>query len=90
MKQPPEPRFEEALAQLEQIVRALEQGNAGLEESLRLFEEGTRLLGVCQRRLDEAEGRMAKLIQGEDGEPDEEPWPGGPGPGESGSGPPAR
>jgi len=74
VKEPPELTFEEALAQLERIVRALEEGNAGLEESLRLFEEGTRLLSLCHRRLDEAEGRVAKLIRGEDGELGEEPW----------------
>ncbi|MEW5932291.1 MAG: exodeoxyribonuclease VII small subunit [Bacillota bacterium] len=74
MKEPPEPSFEEALAQLESIVRTLEQGSTGLEESLRLFEEGTRLLGLCHRRLDEAEGRVAKLIRGEGGDVREEPW----------------
>lgn len=74
MSETPEPTFEEALARLEGIVRALEQGNAGLEESLRLFEEGTRLLGICHRRLDEAEGRVAKLLQGEGGDLHEEPW----------------
>jgi len=79
VRESPELSFEEALAQLERIVRTLEQGNTGLEESLRLFEEGTRLLAVCQRRLDEAEGRVAKLIRGENGEPAEEPWTGEPG-----------
>lgn len=81
MKEPPELSFEEALTQLEGIVRTLEQGNAGLEESLRLFEEGTRLLGLCHRRLDEAEGRVAKLIKGEGGDVREEPWTGAPGSG---------
>ena len=57
------PRFEDALARLEQIVHALEAGNLSLDESLRAFEEGTGLLRLCTRRLDEAERRIEILVR---------------------------
>jgi len=62
-----EPRFEDALARLEQIVHALEAGNLSLDESLRVFEEGTGLLRQCTRRLEEAERRIEILLQSEGG-----------------------
>lgn len=58
--------FEEAFARLEEIVRLLEGGVLTLDESLRLFEEGIQLSRVCQRRLDEAEGRIEKLLETQD------------------------
>ncbi|HHY94099.1 MAG TPA: exodeoxyribonuclease VII small subunit [Firmicutes bacterium] len=70
--------FEQALARLEQVVRTLEQGELGLDESLRLFETGTRLLDICHRRLDEAEGRITRLVRDEDGQDAEVPWEPGP------------
>ena len=39
--------FEENLQRLEQIVRAMERGEAPLEESLKLFQEGTELVRFC-------------------------------------------
>src|SRR5438093_816158 len=62
-----QPRFEQALARLEQIVRALEAGNLSLDESLRVFEEGTGLLRLCTRRLDEVERRIEILMRHEGG-----------------------
>jgi exodeoxyribonuclease VII small subunit len=63
----PAPRFEEAMARLEQIVHALEAGNLSLDESLRAFEEGTGLLRFCARRLEETERRIEVLMQDEGG-----------------------
>jgi exodeoxyribonuclease VII small subunit len=60
-------KFEEAMARLEQIVRALEAGNLSLDESLRAFEEGSRLLRFCARRLEETERRIEILMQDEGG-----------------------
>ncbi len=54
--------FEAALARLEEIVRALEVGQAPLDTSLSLFEEGISLVKLCNRRLDEAEQKI-KLLQ---------------------------
>ena len=61
------PKFEEALARLEQIVHALEGGELSLDDALRVFEEGTGLLRLCTRRLEEAEHRIEILMQGDDG-----------------------
>ena len=36
--------FEQNMARLEQIVRAMERGDVALEESLKLFQEGTELV----------------------------------------------
>ena len=46
--------FEESMARLEQIVRAMERGDVALEESLKLFQEGTELVRSCQKLLDDA------------------------------------
>jgi exodeoxyribonuclease VII small subunit len=62
-----EPKFEEAMARLEQIVHALEAGNLPLDDSLRAFEEGTALLRQCARRLEETERRIEVLMQDESG-----------------------
>ncbi|HBR31189.1 MAG TPA: exodeoxyribonuclease VII small subunit, partial [Clostridiales bacterium] len=50
--------FEEALAQLEKIVRTLEEGNVPLDKSLALFEEGTRLVRFCNDKIDSAEQKV--------------------------------
>ena len=66
--------FEEKLARLEEIVAALEKGDAPLADSLRLFEEGTRLAGACASELDQAEQQVVKLMKGPDGTPVELPF----------------
>jgi exodeoxyribonuclease VII small subunit len=58
--------FEEALARLEQIVKALEGGNVPLEDLIKLFDEGTGLVKLCTERLDKAEEKV-KLLQMKDG-----------------------
>jgi exodeoxyribonuclease VII small subunit len=60
--------FEQAIARLEQIVRALDGGNAPLDESLALFEEGVALVKLCNSKLDKAEQRVKILVAGTDGE----------------------
>lgn len=54
--------FEQALARLEQIVKALEGGNVPLEDLIKLFDEGTNLVKLCTERLDKAEEKV-KLLQ---------------------------
>lgn len=61
--------FEESMGRLEQIVRAMEQGNVPLEESLKLFQEGTELVRGCSRLLDEAELQIKKVMTAADGSP---------------------
>lgn len=59
--------FEEALARLEEIVRAMESGSAKLDESLALFEEGVGLVKFCTGELDSAEQKVKILQAGDDG-----------------------
>lgn len=59
--------FEDALARLEQIVRALESGDTPLDRSISLYEEGVRLVGICNSRLVNAERRIKILVDGGDG-----------------------
>jgi exodeoxyribonuclease VII small subunit len=62
------PDFESALAELEEIVRRLEQGELSLEESLRQFERGVALTRNCQKALRQAEQKIRILSKGSDGE----------------------
>ena len=54
--------FEQALAELERIVRDLEDGRTGLEESLSRYEQGVALLKRCYGQLRQAEHRIQELI----------------------------
>jgi exodeoxyribonuclease VII small subunit len=53
--------FEQALAELEGIVRALEAGGLSLEDSLALFERGQAVAAHCNAQLDGAELRIKQL-----------------------------
>ena len=64
--------FEESMARLEQIVRAMERGDVALEESLKLFQEGTELVRRCQKLLDDAQLQVKKIMTAPDGSPVEE------------------
>lgn len=61
--------FEENMARLEQIVRAMERGDVALEESLKLFQEGTELVRNCGKLLDEAELQVKKIMTDANGDP---------------------
>ena len=58
--------FEAAIAELESIVKKLEEGDMPLEQSLALYERGVQLSRFCHARLEEAERRIE--ILGERGE----------------------
>jgi len=53
--------FEAALAELETIVKTLEEGDQTLESSLALYERGVQLSRFCHTRLEEAEKRIEVL-----------------------------
>jgi len=53
--------FEAAIAELETIVKKLEEGDLTLEQSLALYERGVRLSRYCHGRLEEAERRIEVL-----------------------------
>jgi exodeoxyribonuclease VII small subunit len=56
--------FEGAIAELETIVRRLEEGDLALEQSLELYERGVRLSRYCHARLEAAERRIEVLAEG--------------------------
>lgn len=53
--------YEEALAELEEIVTALEGEQNQLEESIKLFERGQALAAHCSELLDAAELKVKQL-----------------------------
>jgi len=53
--------FEEAIVELETIVKKLEEGDLALEQSLVLYERGVQLSRFCHARLEEAERRIEIL-----------------------------
>jgi len=55
--------FESAIAELEAIVKQLEEGDLPLEKSLELYERGVQLSRFCHARLDEAERRIEILSE---------------------------
>ena len=59
------PGYEEARAELVDVVRALEAGGTTLEESLRLWERGEKLATLCQEWLDGARERLDAAIDGD-------------------------
>ncbi|HXJ37508.1 MAG TPA: exodeoxyribonuclease VII small subunit [Candidatus Eisenbacteria bacterium] len=61
------PRFEDSLAELEAVVRRLEQGELPLEDSLAAFERGMGLVRELSKRLEDIEKRVEVLLEREDG-----------------------
>lgn len=61
--------FEQAMAELEQVVGKLERGDVALEESIKLYERGADLKKRCDAKLREAEEKVALITQDQDGNP---------------------
>ena len=59
--------FEDALAELEAIVRDLEEGKGNLEDSIGAYERGAALKLHCERKLNEAKSKVEKISIGPDG-----------------------
>ena len=59
--------FEEALGELEGIVRNLESGEAPLEDSIANYERGTQLKIHCEAKLREAREKIEKITVNQDG-----------------------
>jgi exodeoxyribonuclease VII small subunit len=55
--------FEQAQAELEQIVARLEQGQASLDEAIALWERGEELYAFCRAKLDSAQGKVEELAR---------------------------
>ena len=54
--------FEESLAELEQLIGKMEQGDISLEQALESFEKGVSLTRTCQKALQEAEQKVSILL----------------------------
>jgi exodeoxyribonuclease VII small subunit len=65
--------FEDALGELEQIVRRLETGNAKLDEAIAAYERGALLKRHCEAKLREAQSRVDKIVVSADGSITAEP-----------------
>jgi exodeoxyribonuclease VII small subunit len=59
--------FEEALGELEQIVKRLEAGGGKLNEAIQSYERGALLRRHCEEKLREAQARVDKIVIGNDG-----------------------
>lgn len=59
--------FEASLERLEEILRALESGDATLDGMLKLYEEGVGLIRACNEKLESAEQSVKMLQHGTDG-----------------------
>ena len=59
--------FEDALAELEQIVRRLEGGQVKLDEAILSYERGAQLKRHCEGKLNEAQQRVERIVIGPDG-----------------------
>jgi len=65
--------FEDALSELEQIVRRLESGGGRLDDAIAAYERGALLKRHCEAKLREAQARVDKIVIGSVGEPRVEP-----------------
>lgn len=65
---PSSPTFEEGFARLESILKEMNGGALSLDRSLRLYEEAHHLIQLLQKRLTQAEGRIASLVKERNGE----------------------
>ena len=61
-------KFEEAIADLEQVIEQLESGDLSLEDSLAVFEKGVGLVRYCNQRLSEVEKKVELLVKDKDGQ----------------------
>ena len=61
--------FEQAMAELEQVVGRLERGDVALDESITLYERGAALKKRCEAKLKEAEEKVAAITLDGDGTP---------------------
>ena len=65
----PDMTFEQAMADLEQVVTQLERGDVALEDSIALYERGAQLKKHCEAKLKQAEEKVAAITLDGNGEP---------------------
>ena len=59
--------FEEAMEELETVVRQLESGKIKLDEAVAVYERGVKLKNLCEEKLKSAKSKIDKLVIGKDG-----------------------
>ncbi|HLI12546.1 MAG TPA: exodeoxyribonuclease VII small subunit [Alphaproteobacteria bacterium] len=59
--------FEDALAELEAIVRQLEEGKGKLDDSIKAYARGAMLKRHCDAKLSEARARVEKIVLSPEG-----------------------
>lgn len=65
--------FEDAMSELEDIVRELEQGSGSLDRAITVYARGAALKKHCEAKLKEAQLRIEKVVLDSEGKPDVEP-----------------
>jgi len=55
--------IEDAMGKIENIVRQLEGGSLPLEEAIKVFAEGMDLIEWCQKKLDEVQAKVQKILR---------------------------
>jgi exodeoxyribonuclease VII small subunit len=65
--------YEQALAELEGLIRKLETGSVDLADSIASYERGMALASHCSKLLEQTEAKVQRLVLGPQGEPREEP-----------------
>lgn len=73
-KQTENASFEDALKELEAIVRKLESGAGDLEASINDYVRGTELKDYCQKKLDDAKLKVEQILQKQDGSTETQPF----------------
>ncbi len=68
-KKPENMSFESTIAELDQVVDQLENGDLSLDDALKKFERGIALARSGQSKLDEAEQRVSILLSNTDDAP---------------------
>lgn len=67
--------FEQAMAELESLVKKLEEGRLPLEEALQAYERGTLLKKQCEQKLQDAKMRVEQISLTVEGTPKIDPFP---------------
>jgi exodeoxyribonuclease VII small subunit len=67
--------YEDALKELEALIRKLESGSIDLADSIASYQRGAALAAHCSRLLEATEQKVDRLVLGSDGKPAEEPLP---------------
>ncbi|MDP9325337.1 MAG: exodeoxyribonuclease VII small subunit [Candidatus Dormibacteraeota bacterium] len=66
--------YEQALAELEGLIRKLETGSVDLADSIASYERGVALANHCSKLLEQTEAKVQRLVLGPKGEPSEQPF----------------